>query len=125
MDWIDERDPFESIVREFFGEARPKRRSVIRSEEDNRSIDFIETKDHAFFIIELPGFSEEDVAVKIRDGAIDLVARKKILEGVHEYLRDKLGEGLRLKRELPRFIQSKDFTQTMRNGILELRFERR
>ena len=55
MGFFDD-DPFDDIVREFFGGSPVrgrKRQNVIKNEEDDRVIDFIEERDKVYLIFEL------------------------------------------------------------------------
>ena len=76
-DDIFNNDPFESIVREFFGQT-PKRRyekKFIESEDEERVIDLIESDGKAFFIFELPGYDEDDVFVNVSGKTIEITAK--------------------------------------------------
>lgn len=126
MGFFDD-DPFESILGEFFGTPRrtTRREAFIRGEEEERVIDFIETDDNVYLIFELQGFDEKDVAVVVGGKSIEITAQKRNLEGVKDYLSQKLSKGVHYKRTLPDFINPKKFTHSLRNGILEIVFEKR
>jgi len=120
-------DPFENIVREFFGE-RPKRKyekQFIQNEEEERVIDLIDADGKAYLIFELPGYSEDDVFVNITGKTIEIIAKKKTAEGAKEYLSQKLINGIRYKRALPENINPKKFKYTQKNGILEVVFDKK
>ena len=126
MGFFDD-DPFENIVEEFFGRHKPfgsKREQFIRGEGEERVIDFIETNDKVYLIFELPGYSEEDVTVELKGRHIEITAQKNNLENIKEYLAQKLSKGLRYKRTLPDFINPKKFDCTIKNGILEIIFQK-
>jgi HSP20 family molecular chaperone IbpA len=126
-DDIFNNDPFESIVREFFGET-PKRKYEKRfeqGEEEERVIDFIEGDGKAYFIFELPGYTEDDVFVNVSGKIIEIVAKKKNTAETKEYLSQKLKNGIRYKRTLPDFVNPKKFNYTQKNGILEVLFDRK
>lgn len=122
----DNDDPFDSIVREFFG-GSPMRRGgrreqFIRGEDEDRTIDFIEDDDYVYLIFELLGFNEKDVSVIIKGKELEITAQKSNEENMQEYFNQKLRQGLVLKKQLPNFVSLKNFSHTMRNGILEIIF---
>ncbi|MBI2452357.1 Hsp20/alpha crystallin family protein [Candidatus Pacearchaeota archaeon] len=121
-------DPFESIMRDFFGHGfgrkRGRRGTIIRGEEEDRNIDFIETKEKVFIVFELPGFDEKDVSVGVDKRELEIRAKKSDGEKMQSYLLQKLKGGIHFRRKLPDFINPKKFDYTMRNGILEITFEK-
>ena len=126
MSFFDEQDPFDSIVREFFGEGRKtKRERYSGSEEEERVIDFIEGDNAVYVLFELAGYSEDEVQVEIKGKQLTIEAQKESVEGLKEYLAQKLARGISYTRKLPDFISTKKFSKTMHNGILELVFEKR
>ncbi|MDP2925147.1 MAG: Hsp20/alpha crystallin family protein [Nanoarchaeota archaeon] len=125
MGFFDD-DPFEELVREFFSNRRGNgNEPVIEGEEEERTIDFIESDDRIFFIFELPGFSEKDIDVDVKDGKLIVVAKRKNIECCQDYLTQKLKNGTVFRKSLPRFVNIKNFDYTFRNGILEVVFLRR
>lgn len=120
-------DPFENIVREFFGET-PKRKyekRFVQGEEEERVIDFIEGDGKAYFIFELPGYTEDDIFVNVSGKIIEITAKKKNTAEAKEYLSQKLKNGIRYKRTLPDSVNPKKFKYTQKNGILEVLFDRK
>lgn len=129
MGFFDEDDPFENIVRELF-EHNPSQvsngsREFIRGEEEDRKIDFIETKDKLFLVFEIPGYSEEDVKVEIKKGEIIVKAKKKNINEIPQYLYNKLSREFYVKKSLPKFVNHKKFKYTFKNGILEIVFDKK
>jgi HSP20 family molecular chaperone IbpA len=127
MNWFNE-DPFEDILKEFFGESskgRNYKEEFLGSEEDERIIDYSEDKKNVFFIFELPGYEEDDLDVSIKEGFIKIKAQKKDLENIPDYLSRKLSKGFLIKKKLPKFINFKKFSKTMKNGILEVVFNKK
>ncbi len=124
MSFFDD-DPFDEIVREFFGEkSRPKRNPrTLRSDEDY-NINVLEEKDRVHLIFELPGFNESDVAVTVNGTDIEVKAKKSNGENIQEYLVQRLHQGVVLRRNLPSDINTKKFSHTMHNGILEVAFKK-
>lgn len=127
MSFFDD-DPFDRIVREFFGESPIRERhkeEIIHGEEEDRITDFIEDKEKIYIIFELPGYDEKDVLVKIKGKEMEIIARKKSNEGVQSYLAQKLNQGIFIKKILPKFINSKNFSYKLKNGILEITFNKK
>lgn len=122
-----EEDPFENIVRDFFGQRSNLHSSenIIKGEDDERIIDFIETKDKLFLVFELPGYSEKDIKVDITKKEIEITAKKNNLENIQEYLARKLSRGEYFKKILPSFVNHKKVNHTFKNGVLEIYFEKR
>ncbi|MCW8966772.1 MAG: Hsp20 family protein [Candidatus Pacearchaeota archaeon] len=127
MSFFDD-DPFEDIMRNFFGQSsgysRDRSNEVISGESDERMIDFIETDKEAFLIFELPGYRKEDVNVEVSKTEIRVVAKRKVGESVAEYLVQKLSNGVELVKPLPKMIQKKKHELNFSNGVLELRFKK-
>ena len=125
-DSFDDFDPLNSIVREFFGGTpRRYREEFIRNEEEERVIDFIEGKDRIYLIFELAGFNEDDVFVSVSGKTITIEATKKNLEEIKEYLSQKLRKGIKYRQTLPESANPKKFKYTLKNGILEVVFDRK
>jgi len=129
MDFLSD-DPFEEIVREFFGgngrpKARQRRESIIGNEDEERVMDFMEDEDNLYLIFEIAGYNEEDVSINIKGRILEIIAEKKDVEGIREYLARKLSTGLRYKKTLQDFINIKNYTHTFKNGILEIKFEKK
>lgn len=121
-------DPFEDIVKEFFGNnlgaKRRRKEQFIRGESEDRSIDFVEDENHVYIVFELQGYSERDVAVSINGRELEIKAKKSNVENLPDYLRQKLKQGIIIQKKLPNFISLKKFAHTMRNGVLEIAFEK-
>jgi HSP20 family molecular chaperone IbpA len=127
MGIFDENDPFNDIVKEFFGQHPGMRRyrgQANRNEKEDRTADVIENDNSVFLIFELPGYDEEEVSVEVKDRVLEIIAKKSSREGVQDYLHQKLRRGVSLRRQLSSFINSKKFSHTMRNGVLEIMFEK-
>ena len=123
-------DPFENMIREIFsGNQRQINRSqnFIQEEEDERNIDFIEDNDYLYLIFELFGYDEKDIIINIKEQGIEIIARKNNndIEKVPDYLTKKLLRGIHIKKLLPKFISTKNFKYTLRNGILEVIFSKK
>lgn len=120
----DDFDEFNSVVRSFFGE--PARRSrKYKSQEEDSEIGFIETPEKVYLIFEMPGFSEKDILIKLKDRSIEVQAKKHHLSHVKDYLAHKLEGGIIISRTLPSSLNQKNFTHTFKNGILEVSFNKK
>lgn len=136
MDFFNggDEDPFDKIVREFFGEEpsrlgrQGRHDKVISGERDERIIDFIEDEKNVYVIFELPGYDKKDVNVEVKGGKIEISAKKDSqgsAQQVQGYLANKLRQGLQIKKELPRIVKEKKYDYTLKNGILEIKFEKK
>lgn len=128
MSFFDDDDnDFEDIMNNFFGQNLRQRQGsneIIGGEQDERMIDFIETKNEAFLVFELPGYRKEDVKIEISRTEIKITARRKVGESVAEYLAQKLSRGIELIRPLPKSLSKKKYELNFSNGVLELRFRK-
>ena len=127
MTFFDDNDPFENIVREFFG-GRTSRiggdnyEEIIESEKEERVIDFIQDENYIYLIFELPGYNEKDISISIKGKELEIIAKKRKMGEVQNYLIQKLNDGLFIKKNLPNFIKTKNFKHTVKNGVLEIVF---
>ncbi len=130
MGFFDD-DPFENIVREFFGESpiKKSRQQFIKGEEEDRIIDFVEDEDYVYIVFELPGYSKKDISISVKGNQFKVNVLKKEndceKENVPEYLRKRLSDGLIIKKILPKFINTKNFKISMKNGVLEIIFAKK
>ncbi len=125
MDFFD--DPFDSIIREFFGEPsfrKARKEDFIIGEEEDRTIDFIEDDNKIYLIFELPGFEEKDISVAIKGRKLEIVAKKVDKEGIPNYLHQKLKRGFVIQKTLPARANTKKMSYTVNNGVLEITFEK-
>jgi len=126
-----EEDPFENIIKEFFGggpfENDKKRNMIIKGEEEDRNIDFLEDENYVYLIFEFPGYNEKDISLSIKGNQLEIKARKneEAYEKVQPYLNEKLYQGIFIKKTLPRFIIPKKFKHTINNGVLEIIFNKK
>ena len=124
-------DPFDSLVREFFGENRQRGFSNnrddewIQGEEEDRNIDLIQTNDYVYAIFELPGYKKEEVSVNIQGNELIIKAKAVATESQEEYISEKLSNGIILTKLFPKFVSSKGFKTTFRNGVLEICFKKK
>jgi HSP20 family molecular chaperone IbpA len=127
MGFFDD-DSFDNIVRDLFGnstlERRNRRETIIKGEEEDRNIDFVETDNKIYLIFELPGYNEKDILVLVNGKELEITAKKINIDGVQDYLLDKLQAGSFFKRILPQFINPKKSSHTIRNGVLEIIFDK-
>lgn len=120
-------DPFEDIIKEFFEgpRRRARREQFIRGEDEERIIDFIEDEKNIYLIFELPGYYEEDISIKVRDGMLEIKAEKKRGENIQDYLHQKLEAGVFIKKRLPSIVDVKKMDYKINNGVLEISFKKR
>ncbi|MCR4327443.1 MAG: Hsp20/alpha crystallin family protein [Nanoarchaeota archaeon] len=124
MGFFDE-DPFEDIVREFFQENRSRTsssRNSVKSEKEERIIDYIEEDKNVYFVFEIYGYSKDDLKVEVGRDFVEVKANIKDTEGIQDYLIPKLKKGVVLKKEVPG-LKIKKYDWTFNNGILEVRIE--
>ncbi len=122
-DGFFDNDPFESMVREIFGGAGgggSRRRTRIQEEEEEE-LTLIELKGSVYIILELPGYTEEEVFVQVKDKRLEIAAQKKDVSSTAPYLAAKLQRGFKLAKALPTAL-GKKWEYTYKNGILEIRF---
>ncbi len=118
-------DAFDDIMKEFLGGSRVKQNRIVRGEQEERVIDFIEDDKNVFFVFELPGYSKDDVSVEITKHEIEISAIKNNQESIQPYLKNKLQKGVYHKKELPSTVKYKKHEQTFNNGVLEVKFKRK
>lgn len=122
----DESDPFDSIFQEFFGRGRGGiKRNFVRGEGEERVIDLLEEGKKIYLIFEVPGYEEEDLQINIKGRVLEITIKKKDTEGIKEYLAQKLSTGIRMSRNLPESINTKDYDYTIKNGVLEIVFNKK
>ncbi len=127
MGFFDD-DTFDEIIREFFGSSpvrRERKSQFIRSEPEDRVIDFIEDDKKVYILFELPGFSEKDVSVKLKGKELTISVKKQDLEGIPEYLQKKLGQGVFIKKNLPGIVDVGSMHHYFNNGVLEIIFDKK
>ena len=127
MSFFDE-DPFETIVREFFGHSPSRERykeEIIHGEEEDRVIDFVEHKNKTYLIFELPGFDEKDIFVSVKDRKLEIKVKKRNKEGIQAYMVPRLSQEEIIRKPLPKFIDPKTFSYTVKNGVLEVAFNKK
>lgn len=131
MPFTGDNDPFDEIVREFFGKdvgGSPRgRREVVKGESDARQTDFVEDENHAYLVVEVPGYDDKDISVEVTGENLNVNASKKEedLEGVPEYMSNKLVKGMAISKTLPDNVKAKGFSKTVKNGILEVAFNKK
>ena len=123
-DFFTNDDPFDDIVSSFFGRPVKRARRVTQQEEqENADIGFLETSSAIYCMVEVPGYTEDEVLVKVKGRELEIQAQKKKSQGIKEYLAPKLEKGIVIQRTLPESASSRKFTYTYKNGILEVRFD--
>jgi len=74
-------------------------------------VDVFEESDHVLVVAELPGVSDENVQVELRDDILTIAAAR----GAKKYRKEVL---------LPASFEEKSMSRTCRNGILEVKLAR-
>ena len=122
-----EDDPFEDIVNQFFGNhARVRRRPRSRiTEDEGQNTQFIEEETYIYFIMELPGYSEKDINLSIKDNVLIISAKTSQKSDAQDYLAQKLKEGIIIQQQVPKDVGTKSLSKTFRNGVLEVTFIKR
>lgn len=122
-----EDDSFEDIVNQFFGNSGRIRKSRIKRfvEDEDQNSQFIEEDNYLYLIVELPGYSEKEISVSIKEDRILISAKSSRRIEAQDYLEQKRREGIMIEQILPDNIKTKNFTKTFRNGVLEVTFEKR
>lgn len=121
-------DDFDSMIRDFFGDAKPRRRvsedEFISGENEERTIDFIESENKFFVVFELPGYEKEDIHLDVKGNKLIVDVKKKISETMEDYMARKLSQGMQISKTLPQYIKPKKYSYTFSNGVLEVSFEK-
>ncbi len=127
MGFFDDNDPFESIVREFFGGSpvrRARREQFISGEDEDRVIDFVEDNEKVYLVFELPGFNEKDISVRVKGRDLEISAKKSNGEAIPDYLHQKLKQGVLIQKKLPKIVNTSRMQYYVNNGVLEIIFNK-
>jgi HSP20 family molecular chaperone IbpA len=127
-DFFDD-DPFEDMIKKaLFGSVGRSRKSssgnVVQGEKEERVIDYIEEENEVYFVFEFPGFDEEDIQVNLKGDSLKVDVSKNNFSNVKSYLRNKLSQNISYTKKIPVKVK-KDFEKSFKNGILEVRFNRK
>lgn len=114
-------DPF-SDMDSIFNQLIGRRAKPRKAKQESNKIDFIESEDYIYCTIELPGYTEKDLSLTVKNGVLEVQAQRKSLQKVQDYLSSKFQEIQIIQRSLPESVNPKKFTHTYKNGILEVRF---
>ena len=123
----EDQDPFEDILNEFFGRrssARPSSGRAVKSEAEERTMDYIEEDENVYFVFELLGLIKKDVHVEVKGNELIIKASRKDLNNVEPYLKEKLSQEINLKKTIPVKVK-KGFAFELNNGILEVKLSRK
>ncbi|HEY1348234.1 MAG TPA: archaeal heat shock protein Hsp20 [Ktedonobacteraceae bacterium] len=101
-----------SATIEPFGNVRETPKGPVVKEEREPLVDIFDEKDHVLVIIELPGVEQEEINTRIEGGTLILSAAG----GERKYRKDV---------NLPEDIDVQSLQSSYKNGILELRFNKR
>lgn len=120
-----DNDPFEDIVKQFFGNSATvrRRRSVDRiRDEEEQNTQFIEDEEYIYFIMDLPGYAEKDIRISVKENILLVSAKASQKPETQDYLAQKHREGITTQQQIPYNIKNKNFSKTFRNGVLEITF---
>ena len=82
----DGNDPFDQLVKQFFGHApgksKPRMQRKVDSQEDLSSGEVIENDDIVYLIFEIPGFSDQEIKISVKDNILEIKAEKKSKEDI-------------------------------------------
>lgn len=108
---LSDQEP--GIKVEPFGNVRPDQRTgqPVVHELREPLVDVFEETDHVLVVAELPGISDEDLKLELRDDVLVLDAA----QGEKKYRKEVL---------LPRAFPPERMTHSCRNGVLEVRFQK-
>ena len=108
---LGDKEP--GIKVEPFGNVRPDKRTgqTVVHEMREPMVDIFEETDHVLLVAELPGISDDDIALELRDDILVITASK----GKKKYRKEVL---------LPGVFQAENMSRSCRNGVLELRFKK-
>ncbi len=106
-------DGGQGVKVEPFGNVRPDEKTgrVKVHEVIEPATDLFDEHDHVLVVVELPGVGSEDLSIDLQDDILNIKAQR----GGMKYQKEVL---------LPTAFKPEQMTQTCRNGILEVRFER-
>lgn len=120
-----EDDSIDRIFEDFFKNSLINRRRFIVDEEEERTIDYIEDNDKVYLLFELPGYSKEDISVKINERELNIITKKESNEKIESYLKEKLNKGIIIRKKIPTNVNTQNFHYTIKNGILEIIFDKK
>jgi HSP20 family molecular chaperone IbpA len=127
MAFDDETDPFDDIFRSFFGgtPVRSRRSRVRVAGGEEETVSFVDDDNYVYLILELPGFLGNEISVDVDERIVVVRAKSRKIEGVQDYLKRRLSEGVELRKQLPTYASPKKFTHTFSNGVLEVTFSKK
>ncbi len=121
MGFFDD-DPFDDIVKEFFGGGASKRFSSRKfgNVEDTSNL-FVEGSKFTYLVLDLSG--KRDINVDIKDHVVRNRYGEKVSTGKKIVISDSIG-GEVTEYALPKKLKTKDFQWNFNNGILEVKFKK-
>ena len=117
------------IVRQFFGEVNGRRtrrpREEIEVEEEDSKVETIDLENEVHFIFDLAGYDEKDLELEVKDKTLIVQVKKKGECKMQDYLSKKLCRGETIKKTLAPYLDVKNFKHSIKNGVLEVKFEKK
>lgn len=97
--------------------------NAISRDECYPSVDVIRGKTHYLMRVELPGLTEKDFDLEVRNGELVISGKPHNEEGVDErvLIRERMTGEFRRTFELPDDIDGEHIEATLKNGLLEIK----
>lgn len=86
-------------------------------------VDVVERDDEIVVFVDVPGFSKDDVKIKVAENGIEVFAQRSTpiqIEGKY-ILRQRLRESLHRRVDLPVKVRPEQAKARLENGVLEVR----
>jgi len=122
------------IVRQFFGGVNGRRSrkrenfeedEEIEEDEEGNKIEIVDLENELHFIFDLAGYDEKDLRLEVKDKTLIVQVKKKGECKMQDYLSKKLCRGETIKKTLAPYLDIKNFKHSIKNGILEVKFEKK
>jgi HSP20 family protein len=91
-------------------------------------VDIIEEKDKYVLFADLPGFSEDDVELKMENRKLKVFCRRRseqIAETSRYHIRERFNAGFSRSFSLPEDVEPGSFLVSLANGVLRVELKRR
>lgn len=130
--WFDQFAPFDSIFEAFF----PTQNAVCEKRHKSPLVDIEKDEESYKLTAELPGFTNQDISVKIEENLLTIEASKeelkenkndedkKEVKASTSIIKERFYQSYKRSFELPSDIDSENISAKMENGILHLTIPR-
>ena len=102
--------------------------SLLATDERTPSVDLIDHGTHYTFTAELPGFTKDEVDVRVDEHSVELKAERKEQKESKEknsVLTERTHSVFHRFTSIPEVVSSSKVTGTMKNGVLELKLPKK